>query len=100
MARQHHGDRGNGGRVLGGIGEFADIAGPAVGFEAGHRLRRECEFAGSSSATEKVGGEGGNILRSLNERRQRDLKYTDLVIEIFTEPSSLHVIDQWSHTCG
>ena len=70
------------------VGEFADVAGPGLGEEAGFAVRRDREIfeaVARGDLGEEVTGEVKDVGAAFAERREREAEEVEAVVEVFAE---------------
>ena len=90
-------------RSLDEILQLPHIAGPVIGLERFHGLRRDRLDAFLHPLGEflsKVSDQQGNIFRALTQGRHRDRKDLEPVIEVAAKPLLLHHLTKIAIGCG
>src|SRR3989442_1907021 len=80
------------GRVCNCVLEFSDVARPVVSAQGTERLFRDCSRAspGVTRSPQGVGGQQGQVLNSLSQRRDAQHHHAQTIVEIFSKPTFLH----------
>ena len=86
---EHHG-------ALQEVVELAHVAGPVVGEEQMRNIGRERRNAlpRASPLLQEMGGQRQDVVATFAQRRERQRKYVEAVVEIFAEAARGHLIAQ------
>src|SRR5215472_18969747 len=71
-----------------GVFQFADVAGPIIGFETAHSFRRDgldAFFHGAAEAFQEVAGQQGNVFAAFTKRGDVDGDDTEPIEQVFAE---------------
>ncbi len=85
MMREDDGAAGDGGGVLEGVAQFANIARPVMALQQLEGGGGELKGPAGRDGSEEEGGKGGKIRLALRERRQANLEDVEAVVEILPE---------------